>query len=55
MIKGINRAIDMLIDRVEELNDNYLTTENIDERTKLDIKIKEIWVLIDKLENEIEC
>lgn len=55
MIEGINRSLDILKDRTEELNDEYLRTDNIEERNKLDIKIKEIWILIDKLENEIKC
>lgn len=54
MIKGINKAIDILTKRAEELNDEYLKTKNDDKRKELDIKIKEIWVLVDKLENEIE-
>ena len=54
MIKGINKALDILRNRTEELNDEYLITENTEERNNLDVRIKEIWILIDKLENEIE-
>ncbi|WP_313180114.1 hypothetical protein [Lacrimispora sp.] len=48
MSKGINKAIDILKERIEELNDEYLKTSNKDKRKELDIKIKEIWVPVDK-------
>jgi len=54
MSKAINKAIDILKERIEELNDEYRKTSNKDKRKELDIKIKEIWVLVDKLENGIE-
>lgn len=53
MIKGINKAIDILKERTEEFNDEYLKTRSNNKRKELDIKIKEVWVLIDILENEI--
>jgi hypothetical protein len=53
MIKGMNKAIEILTDRTEELNDEYLKTNDQNKKKELDIKIKEIWLLIDRLENEI--
>lgn len=53
MIKGINRALEILLRRSDELNNEYLKADDIKIQTKLDIQIKEVWCIINILENEI--